>query len=225
LLATDDRTPQGQWLDVPILDGDGLRLRPWLESDVPRIVEACTDERTRQWLPLLPHPYGEADARAFLASVAEARATGRSVCWAVVDQDDDSKALASISFFDYTPETECEIGYWAHPDARSRGVTSRAMEALVRYCFEDLGVRRVSAAAATGNAASIHVIESAGLRRLGRRATRHRRPRRTRRPSGVRPAGRRVAGGTSATARRVLISGRRPALAQCHKGVTRATRR
>jgi RimJ/RimL family protein N-acetyltransferase len=167
LLAGDDRTPKGTWLDVPFLDADGLRLRPWRHSDAPRIVEACNDERTRRWLPLLPDPYGTAEALAFLESVAEARATGRSVCWAVVDPDDDATALASISFFDYTPEAECEIGYWAHPDARGRGVVSRAMAALVRHCFEELGVRRVSAAAATGNAASIHVIEAAGLQRWG----------------------------------------------------------
>ena len=85
----------------------------------------------------------------------------------MVDPDDEATALASISFFDYSVEVECEVGYWAHPDARGRGVVSRAMDAVVRHCFEDLAVRRVSAAAAVGNAASIHVIETAGLQRWG----------------------------------------------------------
>jgi RimJ/RimL family protein N-acetyltransferase len=167
LLADDDREPKGQWLEVPLLEADGVRLRPWRESDVPRIVEACNDPRTRQWLPLLPDPYGETEARSYLEAQAEARATGRSVCWAVVDPADDDTALASINFFDYAPEVECEIGYWAHPDARGRGVVTRAMSAVVRYTFEDLGVRRVTAAAAVGNTASAHVIEANGLRPWG----------------------------------------------------------
>jgi RimJ/RimL family protein N-acetyltransferase len=167
LLPDDERAPNGTWFDVPTLEAEGLRLRELRESDVPRIVEACNDPRTRQWLPLLPDPYGEREAREYLEFQREARATGRRVCWAVVDPADEGRALASINFFDYTPEVECEIGYWAHPDARGRGVVTRAMREVVRYCFEDLGVRRVTAAAAVENTASRHVIESSGLRHWG----------------------------------------------------------
>jgi RimJ/RimL family protein N-acetyltransferase len=167
LLPADPREPAGTWFDVPTLEWQGLRLRAWRESDVPRIVEACTDPRTRQWLPLLPDPYGEGEARSWIDAQTEARATGRSICWAVADQADEATVLASISFFDYTPGAECEIGYWTHPAARGRGVATRAMTEVVRYCFEDLGVRRVTAAAAVENTASIHVIESSGLRPWG----------------------------------------------------------
>jgi RimJ/RimL family protein N-acetyltransferase len=167
LLATDDREPRGHWLDVPVLEEDGLRLRPFREDDVPRIVEACRDPRTQDWLGTLPDPYDEADARAWLEHQAENRARGQAVCWAVVDPEQDDRALASINCFDLVPEVECEIGYWAHPDARGRGVVTRAMAEVVRYAFEDLGVRRVTAGAAAGNAASRHVIEANGLRTWG----------------------------------------------------------
>jgi RimJ/RimL family protein N-acetyltransferase len=150
-----------------VLEAGGLRLRPWRDSDAHRIVEACTDPRTRQWLPLLPDPYGETEARSWLEAQIEARATGRSACWAVVDPADEARVLASISYFDYTPEIECEIGFWSHPDARGRGVATRAMREVVRYTFEDLGVRRVTAAASVDNAASRHVIEANGLTTWG----------------------------------------------------------
>src|SRR5690348_8298971 len=61
--AMDAQRPS---LDVPVLEADGLRLRPWRESDVPRIVEACSDVRTQAWLGRLPHPYTESDALAWL---------------------------------------------------------------------------------------------------------------------------------------------------------------
>jgi RimJ/RimL family protein N-acetyltransferase len=166
LLPTDDREPKGLWLEVPVLEGDGIRLRPWRDSDVPRIVEACSDERTQAWLGQMPAPYGESEARAWLTHQRENRATGRSVAWAVVDPAEDV-VLASISFFDYVPEVECEIGFWSHPDARGRGVMTKAMARVVRYAFEDLGVRRVMAGAAVDNAASRHVIEANGLTAWG----------------------------------------------------------
>jgi RimJ/RimL family protein N-acetyltransferase len=163
LLADDDRTPRGVWLEVPVLEADGLRLRPWRDSDVPRIVEACSDPRTREWLGQMPEPYDEAAAFAWLEHQRENRATGHGVQWAVADPADDDRALAAIGFFDYTPEVDLEIGYWAHPDARGRGVTSRAMARVMQYAFEDLGVRRVMAGAAVDNTASRHVIEANGL--------------------------------------------------------------
>ena len=163
LLATDDRRPRTVWLDVPVLENDGLRLRPWRDSDVPRIVEACRDDRTQEWLGRMPDPYQDSDARFWLESLKENQATGHGVQWAVVEPEDDDRALAAIGYFDLVPDVELEIGYWAHPDARGRGVVTRAMGEVVRHAFEDLGVRRVTAGAAVGNAASRHVIEANGL--------------------------------------------------------------
>jgi len=167
LLPTDERRPRTPWLDVPVLEADGLRLRPWRDSDVPRIVEACSDERTQLWLGQMPSPYTEADARAWLEHLAENRAGGHSVCWAVVEPEHDDVALAGVNYFDLVPEVECEVGYWTHPDARGRGVMTRAMREVVRHAFDDVGVRRVSAGAAVDNTASRRVIEANGLRQYG----------------------------------------------------------
>jgi RimJ/RimL family protein N-acetyltransferase len=167
LLATDDRQPKGRWLDVPELEGNGVRLRPWRESDIPRIVEAASDQRTQARLGRMPDPYDESDARGWLEQQQESRATGAGVQWAVVDPADQNRALAAIGFFHYEPEVELEIGYWSHPDARGRGVVTRAMRRVVDYAFEDLAVRRVMAGAAVDNAASRHVIEANGLRAWG----------------------------------------------------------
>lgn len=166
LLATDDRDPKGAWLEVPVLEAEGLRLRPWQESDVPRIVEACSDERTQFWLGQMPYPYDDAEALAWLEHQAENRARGSGVAWAIVDPGDDV-ALASVSYFGLVPEVEAEIGYWAHPDARGRGLMTRAMAVVVRHLFEEVGVRRVSAGAAVDNTASRRVIEANGLRPFG----------------------------------------------------------
>lgn len=158
--------PRRPWLDVPLLEGDGLRLRPFAAADVPRIVEACRDQRTQQWLGRMPSPYGEDEARSYLEHLTELRATGNGVTWAVVDPLDDT-LLAAVGFFGHQPGIECEIGYWAHPDARGRGVTTRAVAVVMRYCFGRLKVNRVKASSAVDNASSRHVIEANGLRQWG----------------------------------------------------------
>jgi RimJ/RimL family protein N-acetyltransferase len=72
-----------------------------------------------------------------------------------------------VSYFGLVPEVEAEIGYWAHPDARGRGLMTRAMSLVMRHLFEDVGVRRVSAGAAVDNTVSRRVIEANGLRQFG----------------------------------------------------------
>jgi [ribosomal protein S5]-alanine N-acetyltransferase len=53
------------------LEDDTILLRPLAETDVPAIVEACSDPEIPRWTSV-PEPYTEADARAWVASAHEA---------------------------------------------------------------------------------------------------------------------------------------------------------
>lgn len=170
LLADEPREPRHRWLEPVLLEGHGVRLRALREGDVPRIVEACSDERTSYWLGQMPSPYTEADARTWLELNTEGEAAGKKVTWAIVDPGADV-LLGVINIFDVSP-IDAEIGYWAHPDARGRGVMRAAMRLTTQHAFDHLGVGRVRAFAALDNTASRHVIESngytqSGIERLG----------------------------------------------------------
>ncbi|MEO9325840.1 GNAT family N-acetyltransferase [Nocardioides sp. C4-1] len=169
LLAGDERTPSGRWLSAPELTGEEpdheVRLRALRDDDVPRIVEACSDERTRRWLGRTPSPYGPGEARAFLERITGDQASGSGTAWAVTARDDD-RLVASFEVFDVSAHA-CEIGYWTHPDARGRGVMTTAARLATSYAFDELGVRRVLAHTAVDNTASRHVLEAAGFRDAG----------------------------------------------------------
>jgi RimJ/RimL family protein N-acetyltransferase len=162
----DPRELRTPWLTVPRLEGDGIVLREMDERDIPRVIEACTDERSRHWLGGLPSPYTEETARLFLHTQKVKAATDEGVQWAIADPDDD-RMLGTISLFDHVRGVEVEIGYWAHPDARGRGVMTRAVPLVTTWAFAQLGVAKVKIGAATGNTASLHVIETCGFRRYG----------------------------------------------------------
>jgi len=55
---------------VELRDGVVL-LRPWLEEDVPALVDACNDAEITRWIPVIPTPYTEEDARAFVRGEVE----------------------------------------------------------------------------------------------------------------------------------------------------------
>jgi RimJ/RimL family protein N-acetyltransferase len=165
----DVRAPVRPWSDAPIVDGAGVRLRPMRESDAARVAEACSDPRTRQWIPGLPDPYTVEEAVRFIRHSWDASMTGQPI-WAVSDSTatlGSDPLLAAVSLPRTSP-AGLEIGYWAHPAARGRGVMTEAVGLLVRHAFlgpDDggLGAHRLHISTAVGNAASRHVAEANGF--------------------------------------------------------------
>ncbi len=174
LRPDDDPHPRTTWWPTPVIEGTRIRLRPHAEPDIPRHVEACTDPRSRQWLPHLPRPYTEETARRFVQDSALGAARGRGVTWAVADRDDD-RLLGNIAVFDLDEPrgpTGGEIGYWMHPDARGRGAMREAVDLVVTHAFTPqdqggLGRHRLMIGAAWNNSASRHVAEQAGFTLVG----------------------------------------------------------
>lgn len=165
----DTLRPRTTWWPVPDLEDEGVRLRAPTAADVPRILEACSDPESQYWLRALPHPYTEEAAAAFVRTTALDAALGKRVSWAVTGTDD--LLLAAVSVFNldnpHSPATG-EIGYWAHPDARGRGVVTAAVDVAVRHAFTPLsegglGRRRLMLGASWSNTASRRVAERAGF--------------------------------------------------------------
>jgi RimJ/RimL family protein N-acetyltransferase len=162
-------------LEVVTLEGDGVRLRAWRQTDAERVAEACSDPRTQHWLAhSLPTPYTLQDAHSYIAGRSAEATDGRSLTWCVADAGSDL-CLGSVAIMDlhHAMGTTGEIGYWAHPDARGRGVMSEAVRLAVRHAFiprEDggLGRRRLQLIAADGNSASAHIARASGFTEVGR---------------------------------------------------------
>lgn len=158
---------------LPTLRSAGLVLRPWRSGDADRIVEAVNDPLTQQYLPELPAPYGQPEAEAFMETCATAFERGVRRTWAVADAADD-RVLGAVSLSASTAsEAPGELGYWAHPDARGRGVSTAAVRAVIRYAVapvseQGLGLPRVWLRAAGSNLASQRVAVAAGLLEVGR---------------------------------------------------------
>ena len=176
LLHGEPREPRGPWFDVPRINGPTVSLRQFRDSDAPRVVEACSDEQTVYWLATMPVPYTSEHALGFFEERRERCASGAGISWAVADAGTDL-LLGWISLFDVQLGRCAEVGYWAHPDARGRGVMTQACRLAARHAFvpvEDggLGLRRLEARHAEGNIGSQRVIERTGFVYAGRqRAT------------------------------------------------------
>jgi RimJ/RimL family protein N-acetyltransferase len=166
----DPRQPVRPWSDAPVVEGLKVRLRPMRESDAARIAEACNDPRTRHWIPGLPDPYTTDDAISFIRQSWDMAMSGNPL-WAVAEHETDVM-LAAAGVPRRSP-SGLEVAYWAHPDARGRGVVSESVGLLARHAFiptvdGGMGTHRLHISTAVGNDASRHVAEANGFVEYGR---------------------------------------------------------
>src|SRR5699024_3060784 len=117
---------------------DGVRLRPLREADDTRVVEACSDPMSAQWLGTLPVPFGLGDAVAWREHRQLAAAQGTALTWAISGNRDQLLGAISLSGVTEQPGARgegSELGYWVHPDARRCGVATLAARAVVRHAL------------------------------------------------------------------------------------------
>jgi RimJ/RimL family protein N-acetyltransferase len=159
-----------EWAESTVLESDRLRLRPIVDGDLPRIVEACSDPDSRHWLAVLPHPYTEATARTYVADCIWQAAKGSKATWTIADRDTD-QLLGNIAVMDMLGPnpTSGEVGYWMHPDARGKGVMTEAAQMVVAHALSPDGLdrRRLVLYAAAANEASNAVATAAGFTHYG----------------------------------------------------------
>lgn len=138
-------------------DGE-VALRPFVEADVPSLVEACQDPEIPRWTHV-PSPYTEADARSFVAGSEAVHA------FAVVDPRTDE--LLGCVGFALLGEGRGHFGYWTRREARGRGVASRALRLAARHALDEHGLTRLQLVVEPENTASLRVAEKAGFTREG----------------------------------------------------------
>lgn len=164
--------PAHAWLEPPVLIAGDVLLRPLRTEDAQPMAEACADALSQYWLPLLPSPYTLTDAREHLLGTAEDQACGRALYWAITDVRGDGRLLGEVGVQVRRAGRHGEVGYWAHPDGRSRGLTSAGVALAVRHALlpeadGGLGLDRVLLRAADGNTASQRIARRIGFRPSG----------------------------------------------------------
>ena len=137
---------------------DELVLRPIEKRDVDALVDALNDPDIVRFIPGVPSPYTRADAKAWVRRCKQVRRAGQSWPLAILDAET-GELLGSIELH-FTGPT---VGYWVAPEARGRGVATRALE-LVCASTERRPLRLTTH---PDNLASQRVAEKAGFRRIG----------------------------------------------------------
>jgi ribosomal-protein-alanine N-acetyltransferase len=138
-----------------------LLLRPYTEKDIPALVELLNMREIAANTLRIPHPYTDADARAFLS----ARDSSAAKCG--MFSLETGKLVGGIGLVVEEQHHRAELGYWVGVPYWSRGYATEAALEMLRYGFQDLRLNRIYAGVYGGNKASEKVLRKIGMRHEG----------------------------------------------------------
>ena len=158
---TDDTDDESLAIDRPVLVTERLVLREPRESDIPSLVLLADNHHVAQMLARMPHPYGEAEARAFLA-MTRLRRPGVSYALTLAG----TGTLIGCAGLN-AKDRGLELGYWIGEPYWKRGYATEAAHALVDLAFRATGISVLHVTARVINPASRRVIHKCGFQYAG----------------------------------------------------------
>lgn len=114
-----------------------------------------------------PHKTYE-DTMRFLENIFLRYDKGEYFDW-TIERIKDGEPVGMISFHDIYPlHARADLGFWIGRRFRNKGYATQAALALTEYGFTKLGFERIQSLCSVENAASIRVLEKAGMNREAR---------------------------------------------------------
>jgi RimJ/RimL family protein N-acetyltransferase len=149
---------------APLLDleigTERLHLRSLAGADAVAIAGHLADIEVTRWLARVPHPYGLADAVAFVEQARLSAAAGTALTVGLAPRDGDGSVIGIAVIHGLAGQPE--FGYWLARDWWGRRLMSEAAGAVLAFARGNLAIRRVHSGAFVGNDASLAI-----QRRLG----------------------------------------------------------
>jgi len=143
------------------LRDSGLVLRDWRREDAVALEPMCGDPDICRFTSV-PWHYSLADAEAWIERVRHARGSGALVALAIAE-DDAGRPVGNVNLVRFDDDRRsAALGYWLAPDARGRGLASRAAQLLCDWGFAQLGLGRIELAILPENDASQRVAARLG---------------------------------------------------------------
>lgn len=149
-------------IDCPVLVTERLVLRPPHLDDVAELAELANSRRIAEMLGRMPHPYGESEARSFIAHAGKREGGGCNYAVSLAGNG----AFIGCAGLHGGPDG-MELGYWIGEPYWGRGYATEAAHVLVDLAFRASTIDRLHVSCRVINSASRRVIHKCGFQYSG----------------------------------------------------------
>jgi ribosomal-protein-alanine N-acetyltransferase len=150
----------------PILEGQSIRLRGFEADDIKTVFEALSHPE------IIKHygvSYGNLeDTREQMDWFEKIHKEQTGIWWAIASKENEKKIMGACGFNDWSQKHKrAETGYWLFPDFQRKGIMTEAMQLIISYGFNQMGLHRIMAVVETENLSSIWLLEKLGFMQEG----------------------------------------------------------
>lgn len=149
-----------------------VALRPFALTDAARVQALAGERAVAEMTALIPHPYPDGAAEAWIAAQARARAAGHEYTYAITLAGD-GLLVGSIGLRLAATERE-HLGWWIGQPYWGRGYATAAARAVITLAFTLLDLDLLTASHLARNRASGRVMHKCGLKLLRMEQREHR---------------------------------------------------
>ncbi|MCH9644946.1 MAG: GNAT family N-acetyltransferase [Gammaproteobacteria bacterium] len=137
-------------------------LREHSLDDIDAFYEYYTDPDVARYI-LASTPKNKAEAKEEIVYCRNLFTYKRGLYWSIVKRPE-NKMIGAIGIYMNNHHHRAEICYDLHKDYWRKGITSKAITAVMQYLFDDGEIHRVEALTVKENTASIKLLEKLGFR-------------------------------------------------------------
>ena len=151
----------------PELDLEDVLLRKISAEDVADFYEYITDKEVVKFLSDSEIPSSLESAKMELMYWASLYERKRSIYWAISDKSN-GKLIGTCGFNSWSKEhSRAEISYDLSTKYWNRGIMTKVVNAITKFGFDVMKVKRIQATIVTFNTASVRVLEKCGYNKEG----------------------------------------------------------
>lgn len=153
-------------LSDPTLAAGRFRVRPFVLTDAPLVIDAARDADLRRRCALPVEP-ARGDAHEYIRRQWQRSLSGEAFSLAIAEAGTDrATGQVSLELTDLT-NNRGALDCWVEPEFRRRGAASSALAVMSHWGFSMLAMRRLEVVIAPDNGAAAGLIKSVGFQREG----------------------------------------------------------
>ena len=151
-------------METPNITSERLRLRPILMDDIEFVFNLFSRSETNRY-----SEYPDLKTREEAVEMYEKyMKPGGEGKFRVMIESQSGEPMGTIGIYAYSKENKrAEVGYDLMREHWGKGYMTEAVEALVSYGFDALGLERIEATVDPENVASMRVLEKSGFQHEG----------------------------------------------------------
>lgn len=149
------------------LETERILIRKLKLSDADDIYANIKGKVMARWTIALPHPYPQDGAVKYIRRTQRQWRAGKGYAFGIVSKETE-RVIGGASLARVDHKHKCgELGFWIARRHWSQGLTTEAVQLVLRFAFEQLKLHRIYASAFEANIASWRVLEKCGFKREG----------------------------------------------------------